>query len=66
MTDVSRETFTCVRCGGTWPKGRSDAEAEAEMIATFGTPMPEEGPIQALCDDCYKDFMAWWAKRPRQ
>lgn len=49
-------TFTCTSCGGTFDKGRSDAEADAECLAVFGVTHRADDAV--LCDDCYEAFMA--------
>lgn len=63
MTNVSRETFTCVRCRRTFLKIRPDAEALAEMEATYGPAPPDQ--VATLCDDCHERFLAWQARQPR-
>lgn len=45
-------TFTCDRCGGTFPKAWSDDEAEAESRELFGEIEPTERAV--ICDDCFK------------
>lgn len=56
------ETFTCDRCGGTFPQGWSDEEAEAELARDYpGFPKEACG---VLCDDCHNAFNAWRATRP--
>ena len=49
------DTFTCARCGGTFPKGWSDEEAAAEAAAIF-TPA-ELAATDVVCDDCFRLFM---------
>lgn len=44
-------TYTCEACGGTFDKGWSDEEAEAELKTTFGVDKQDCGLV---CDDCYK------------
>lgn len=45
-------TYTCEACGGIFPKGWSDEEANAEALETFG--IEADDPEAALvCDDCY-------------
>ncbi len=51
----SRE-FTCARCGFTFPKGRTDAEAMAEAKENFGDDI-DQRPLVVICDDCYQLFM---------
>jgi len=47
------EVFECARCGGVFPKGRSDEEAEAEMNELFGDEMTTD-ECDVICDDCFK------------
>ena len=49
------DTFTCGRCGGTFPKGWSDEEAAAEAEAIFSP--AELAAIEVVCDDCFTLFM---------
>lgn len=49
------DTFTCAMCKGTYEKGWSDEEAEAELGETFEGFTPDE--CEVVCDDCYKEIM---------
>ena len=54
MNDTIEE-FTCELCGGTFNKGRPDAEAEAEAEALWGVPHASTDPAMAvICDDCFR------------
>jgi hypothetical protein len=57
---MSAETFTCGRCGGTWPKVNSDEDAMAEAVENFGVVI---NPV-VVCDDCYHEFMDWFREDP--
>lgn len=46
-------TYTCALCGGTFNKGWSDEEAEAELASTFAVPKDE---CDLVCDNCYKEM----------
>lgn len=55
--------FTCFKCGRECetPDDWTAEEADAEEKAIFG--FNSEGEDRAsLCDDCYSDFINWWAK----
>jgi hypothetical protein len=54
----SMETFTCEMCGGTFEKGCSDDEANAEAKANFGVDnaSTHEG-MATVCDPCYEKLM---------
>lgn len=57
MTETS-DTFTCDCCKKTFPKERSDAEAEAEAERIFGVKDASSDPDMAVvCDDCWKRNM---------
>lgn len=45
------DTYICASCGGTFDKGWSDDEAEAELASTFAVPKED---CDIVCDDCYK------------
>jgi hypothetical protein len=47
------EEFTCGMCGGTFTKGRSDEEAVAEMVDSFGE-LPGDEALSIVCDECYQ------------
>lgn len=50
------DEFRCAGCGGIFPKGWTDREADAEYERNFGmAPTPEDDEI--LCDDCYALFL---------
>lgn len=49
---MSDDTFTCDMCGGTFNKGRTDEEADAEAAAIFGDAPPPEGR-SIVCEDCW-------------
>lgn len=50
-----REHYTCERCGGTFLKGWSDDEAEAESEGMFGVKHASQNPGMAVvCDNCFK------------
>ena len=51
---MSDNTYTCEVCGGTFEKGWTDAEAEAERTAN-GWASTDCG---VTCDDCFKLIMA--------
>lgn len=53
------ETFDCALCGGTFEKGRSDEEAEAEYQVTFTEEQKAE-PRKIACEDCYREIMGWY------
>lgn len=45
------ERFTCEECGRTFPKARSDEEANAERLTNFGPAFADD--LAIICDDCY-------------
>jgi len=53
-------TFTCINCRGTFPKGWSDSAAKAEFQKKF--PRHDISQAERLCDDCQKLFNDWLAK----
>lgn len=54
------ETFTCDRCRGTFEKGMSDEEADAEARALYvDVPPGEDASMGVLCHDCWLLFMEW-------
>lgn len=57
---MSRE-YTCEGCGGTFTPapGWSEEDAAKEAEQLFGAPVPEDDRA-ILCDDCYKQFLAWF------
>lgn len=46
------DTFTCAICDGTFLKGWSEEEAEAEFVQNFGI-SKDDVPTDLVCDDCY-------------
>ena len=48
-------TFQCGACGGTFEKGRSDAEARAEQALNGWSALD----CVVICEDCYREFMVW-------
>jgi hypothetical protein len=54
---TAQETFTCDGCGGTFAKGWTDAEADAEAQTVWGG-VPQGAERGILCDDC-------WDKLPK-
>jgi hypothetical protein len=50
------DTYTCAGCGGTFDKGWSDEEADAESVATFGVRGDAPG-MATVCDPCYQQIM---------
>ena len=54
MTD----TYTCEACGGTFPKGQTDVETEAQYANLFQELTPEQRADRALvCTPCYDEIM---------
>jgi hypothetical protein len=48
------DTFVCARCGGTFEKVWSDADASAEARALWGVRDSVENPTMVLvCDACW-------------
>lgn len=45
-------TYVCAVCEGTFDKGWSDEEADAERAEQF--PGFEQSDCDLVCDDCYK------------
>lgn len=60
------DTFTCARCGHTYPKAWSDAEAIAEGNRFMNDDHPvvglDESDVVVICDDCYHTLLVWYAK----
>lgn len=50
MSDPAK--FVCGECGGTFDKGWSDEDAQAEMLANFGE-LPDDDRV-TVCDDCFQ------------
>ena len=48
--------YLCSLCKETFEKGWTDAEAEAEYLATF-TEQERQDVREVVCDDCYKKIM---------
>ena len=59
---MSAPTFTCSRCGETFPKAWSDADALREAEALFGYHPPET--LTTVCDDCFYGLVA--VENPRR
>lgn len=52
--------YRCDQCGEIFDKGRTDEEAHAEAVQTFGAALDPPGdPPAVVCDDCYDEIMAW-------
>lgn len=47
------ETYTCAVCRGTFEKGWSEEEAQAELKQDFNVPVEQ---CDIVCDDCYKEM----------
>jgi hypothetical protein len=47
-------TFTCASCGGTWEKGWTEAEKEAERRSLFAE-LDDE--TDTVCEDCFRRLM---------
>jgi DNA-directed RNA polymerase subunit RPC12/RpoP len=58
MSASDPSTFICARCGGTFDTEWSDDEADAEYKENFPEVRGNEAR-EVVCDDCYKEFMAW-------
>lgn len=56
--ETRAENFRCEQCGGTFEKGWSDEDAEAERGAEFPSVPHEECAL--VCGDCYNQMMAWF------
>jgi len=63
MADVSRETFTCAVCGGTFGKVRPDEEALADMHRIWGDVPQEQAAI--VCNPCHRAVETWLATLTR-
>lgn len=50
-------TFKCEACGGTFEADWADAERDAESKELWGD--LEQSEKAEVCDDCFKEFMAW-------
>ena len=57
MTDrvEKGDEFTCSNCGGVFNAAREHDDAVAECDENFGPSLAES----IVCDDCYKEIMAW-------
>ena len=51
------ESYTCENCGGTFTKGWSDEQAQAESESLYPAQDLEETGI--VCDNCFRKIMAW-------
>lgn len=61
MSHVQKQ-FQCARCGGTYTKAWSDAEAQAEADQDpygFQTPPSNDPEMVTLCHNCYEEMKAW-------
>jgi len=64
---VSKQTYTCANCHGTFAKGWSDEQAAAEFDAMrpqyeFGAPGEDVDDCDTVCDNCFKamaSFFGW-------
>lgn len=58
---MNDEEYICLKCRGTFLKGRSDETSLQEMKDTFPDPPLGTSPkIDLLCDDCFNAFMSWY------
>jgi len=55
-------TYTCDHCKQEFMSDRPDEEAEKEHQEVFGEPVGEDTGV--LCDDCWKEFIAWFNSLP--
>ena len=53
------EPYVCDNCGGAFTKIRSDEEANAEAVALYPAEDLEAEPPGIVCDDCFRQIMAW-------
>lgn len=53
---MSRPTYTCDACGGTFEHGWSEEEAVAKAQPTFTE--GELSDVVIVCDDCLRDMRA--------
>lgn len=51
------QTFTCSRCEEEFTQGWSDGEALDECELLWGERDPDK--LAELCEDCFRDFLAW-------
>ncbi len=50
------DTYTCEMCKGTFDKGWTDEEAQAEAERLF--PGMDHSDMAMLCDDCFQKIQA--------
>ena len=62
---MANRRFTCAKCGNTFTKGWTDAEAAAEHRRNMPE-VPTDEPTAVLCDPCYRRFMAWLKAHPEE
>lgn len=56
---MTRTTYVCARCGGTFDKGWTDEEALAEKEVLWGPEIDRAEQFIILCNDCFEAFMKW-------
>jgi hypothetical protein len=50
------DTYTCAHCGGTFVKGWTDEEANAEAAEAFAPSELED--VALVCEDCWQAMRA--------
>ena len=53
---MSDGTYTCDQCGGTYHKGRSDAEAQGEAAKLYPGHVADDAEMAVVCDDCWNEL----------
>lgn len=51
---MDTSTFTCTLCHGTYEKGWSDEEAQAEYVEKWPSSAAAGVSTNIVCDDCFK------------
>jgi DNA-directed RNA polymerase subunit RPC12/RpoP len=57
MQKTKGSTYTCAACGGTFEKGWTDEEAEAEMKQLYGD-LPKDDRV-IICSSCNDKLRAY-------
>jgi len=50
--------YCCAHCGGTFVSAWDDEDANQEAVEQWGR-RGDDPSMVVVCDDCYREFMAW-------
>jgi DNA-directed RNA polymerase subunit RPC12/RpoP len=60
-TPKSGQSYICESCGETYVSDWTDSEADTEALEKWGPLAAEDRAV--VCDDCFREFIAWHEKR---